>query len=250
MNQINQLFSSVNSAGNWKTFGALNANNNVSSLFSSLSSGKSATGGLFNGINVSDYASIKNGSYYKVLRNYYNSDESKSVDAKTALEAYEKKNKLITDSSSSLSTTINDLKDMSYTEENRDDLVSKVENFVKEYNSMIDSAAESDNKFILQKAAWLTNLTKEYDSSLSDVGIDIGKSNKLSINSEDLKNADLNALKSVFGANVSSYSNKVLYKAEQIYSLSKTYGTSATAYTSSGAYNRTYTTENSFDTLL
>lgn len=242
INNMTTLFSSLNTSNN-------NSNNGISSLFSSLSAGNSSFNSL-NGINISDYASIKNGSYYKVMKKYYSEGGASSADSKSAVDAYLKKNQLITDSSSSLSTTINDLRDMSYTEENRDDLVKKIEEFAKDYNSMIDGAGDSDSKFILQKASWLTNITKEYSETLENIGIEVGSNNKLTVNTDALKEADLNDLKGVFGANVSNFSNKVLYKAEQIYSLSKTYGTSATAYTSSGAYNRTYTAENSFDTLL
>ena len=55
--------------------------NTMSSLFSSMGAGgtsSTASNGLY-GINLSDYASIKNGSYGKLMKSYYALDEDKDV---------------------------------------------------------------------------------------------------------------------------------------------------------------------------
>ena len=50
----------------------------VSTLFSSLGSSKSTGSGLF-GINLSEYASIRSGSYGKLMRSYFSMDSTKST---------------------------------------------------------------------------------------------------------------------------------------------------------------------------
>ncbi len=48
----------------------------VSTLFSSLGSSKSTGSGLF-GINLSEYASIRSGSYGKLMRSYFSMDSTR-----------------------------------------------------------------------------------------------------------------------------------------------------------------------------
>ena len=50
----------------------------VSTLFSSLGSSKSTGSGLF-GINLSEYASIRSGSYGKLMRSYFSMDSTKGT---------------------------------------------------------------------------------------------------------------------------------------------------------------------------
>ena len=50
----------------------------VSTLFSSLGSSKSTGSGMF-GINLSEYASIRSGSYGKLMRSYFSMDSTKST---------------------------------------------------------------------------------------------------------------------------------------------------------------------------
>ena len=58
--------------------------NSISSLFSSLGTGNtnSSSNGML-GINLSDYASIKNGTYGKLMKSYYALDEEPVKDKKS-----------------------------------------------------------------------------------------------------------------------------------------------------------------------
>lgn len=225
---------------------SISNDNNVSALFNSLN-GDSTTNSILSantqnnsnmlGISFTDYSQLKSGSYYKLMKKYYSDDTKVS---KEDLDAYQKKQDITASKAASASSAINDLLDMSYTEENRSKITDKIQKFVDEYNSMLKNATSSTSPSIKQKAEWMTNMVKEFDNALQSVGLSAGASGELSINSETLSKADINAIKNAFGANANSFSNKVLYKTEQIYSLAKTYGSSATAYTSSGTYNRDY----------
>ena len=206
---------------------------------------KSTEDSLLGNVSLSDYASIKNGSYYNLMKRYYAADTEVS---KTDLETYKKTQEISADKAATLCSGINDLMDTAFTEENKDTVIKNIKTFVNNYNDMLDNALNSDSRSVAQKGSWLKNMTDEFSSVLGKAGITIATDGKLSVDEESLKKADMTSLQNTFGTNVTGFSNKVLYKAEQIYSLAKTYGSSATAYTSSGTYQRNYTTGPNFTT--
>lgn len=249
LNGMSNLFSSMTgtsgTANNWQSW----QNNTLSGLFGGNNSNTSS--GMF-GIDFSGYASIKSGSYYKLLKNYYSSNNA-SVDSNSEdVKKYQAKVDRMADASADLSYSLNEVMNADYSAEKRDDLLKDVEKFVEDYNNTVSRAADSDSKSVLQKAKWMTNMTKQYANVLSDIGITIGSDDKLKLDTKTFKEADSDTLRDVFGKSPNSYANKVLYKAEQLYSLSKTYGSSATAYTSAGTYkpDEATTTANVVNTLL
>ena len=217
-----------------------NTDNSTSALFSGLGTG-SASGSqsnIFNNINLNDYNSVKNGSYYKVMKKYYSDAPAEASDEE--IETYKKKQSATADKSAELAASLNDLIDQTYSEENKDDIVSSIDKFAAKYNSMLSNASDSDSKSIRQQADWLANIVKEHAGSLDKVGITVNSDGSLSVDKDKLKQADTENIKNIFGVDVNNLAGKILYKAEQIYSLAKTYGTSATAYTSNGTYKRNY----------
>lgn len=247
MSNGSNLYSSI-----YGTDNSDNNTNSFNSFFGNAYNNKNANAlGLFGSIDLSNYSSLKNGSYYKLLKKYYSSNAS--ADSKSAdVEAYKAKVQQMADTSASLSASLNELMNADYTEENRDKLIGKIEKFVEDYNKTIDKAGDSDSVSVLQKAKWLTGMTEQYSRVLGELGIKVGSDNKLTIDSDILKGASMDRLKGVFGLEPNSFANKVLYKAEQLYSLSMTYGSSATAYTSAGTYKKdTPAVEsNTVDTVL
>lgn len=233
-------------------FGGSNSNNSNSanSLFGTSNNKQDL--GIFGSINLSNYNSIKSGSYQKLMKNYYSDQvDPNSQEAKAAALKIQNKLSKLSDSSSKLSSTINDLMDKDYTEENREDIISDLKKFVSEYNNMVDYALDSENKSVLQKGKWMSNTTFMNQDQLSKIGINIDENSKLKFDESIAGKADLKDIRSAFGAGTNNFSNKVLYKAEQIYSLAMTGGTSADSYTSSGAYNRDYSkSTNLFNTTL
>lgn len=212
--------------------------NSVSSLFSSLNkaNNNSSDPSLF-GVNLSDYSSVKSGSYYKLMKKYYSNDNTASEDD---YATYIKKQDITSDKAAAASSSINDLMDEKFTDENRESVNEKISKMVDDYNSMVKNATNSDSSSIKQKATWMTNLVSQYSDVLKTAGISINSDKTLSIDKDSLNKADMTSLKNTFGSNANSFANKVLYKSEQIYSLAKTYGSSATAYTSNGTYSRDY----------
>lgn len=226
-------------------FGSLNANStkknngSLSDLTSSVLGG--GTTATVNGVDISNYSAIKNGSYGKLMKKYYSKDVEVSKDD---IDAFTSKLDKTSSKAADLASSIDELLDNKYTEDNRENVISDIEDFVSKYNSLLSDVAKSDSKDILQKSVWMTNQTEKFSGLLSNVGISVDSSNKLSVDSDTLKGANMDSLKELFGTDASSFANKTLYKATQIYSLAKTYGTSATAYTSDGAYNRDYSSAN------
>lgn len=210
-----------------------NYTNFTSSLFSTNSSSKqtSSSGNI-----LGDYASIKNGSYKKLLTAYYKKQENESsgsatLDAtkkelfasKQAAESlksaartltqtgsasvFEKVKKSVTDEKTGVTTEVEDY--------DRDKILSAVKSYVKSYNSTIDTSADQDNISILKKASIMVSGTSANSGLLKKVGITIGEGNQLSVDETKLRSADMNDLKTLFqGKN--SYADRVLSKATEI----------------------------------
>ena len=81
----------------------------VSTLFSSLGSSKSTGSGLF-GINLSEYASIRSGSYGKLMRSYFSMDSTKGTS-----KSDDSTKNTIEDLATTTSTSKDSTKTVSYT---------------------------------------------------------------------------------------------------------------------------------------
>lgn len=223
-------------------------NSSVSTLFSSLNQNNASGSATVAGINLSDYASIKNGSYNKLMKKYYTGEKKTLSDDE--LENYKKKLDVTSDKAAAFASKTNDLIDMDFSEDNREKVTAGINSFVDSYNSLLSNASSSNNSKIIKEAEWMKNLVGSYTRELSGVGISVDADGKLAVDKEKLAKADMTDLKSAFGINVNNFASKVLYKGEQIFSLAKTYGSSSNAYTSSGAYNRNYAAPASINTTL
>ena len=94
----------------------------------------------------------------------------------------------------------------------------------------------------MRKAAMMTKNTAANRNMLSRVGITIGKDNKLSVDEEKLKKANINDLKSLFGGSYSSYVSSIGQRASDIQKVSEQMIKSATnsnasTYTRRGSYS-------------
>lgn len=168
----------------------------------------------YSGINLSDYTSIKNGSYGKLLKTYYAKQEantsvaSKEESAKFTLaksNADELKKSAYALSKSSLWDEDN----------NRDNIIKSVKAFVSDYNKVVEDSADSNSKTVLRNGAWMTNMTSKNAGLLKEVGVTIGKGNKLEVDEATLKEAKITTLKTLF-TGYHSYANKVSQKASAI----------------------------------
>lgn len=210
--------------------------NYTNSLFSATNSSSSSGSGSILG----EYASIKNGTYKKLLKAYYakQKEESSTTGSTSSSDAttksqyqsaredadvlsnavdkltakgknslFNKVDKTVTDEKTGVTTTT---KDYDY-----DKIASAVKDYVSAYNSVLDSSSKTDNTYILRKASLMTIATKANSEMLSKIGITIGKDNQLKFDETTFKDADINDIKTMFqGTN--SYANKIGAKADEI----------------------------------
>lgn len=223
-----------------------NKNADYSDLFSNLGT----TSGSSSSFSLSDYASIKNGSYRKLLNAYYakqnaekasgSSDSSQTLTRmQTGADALKKSAETLMDDSLWEKKEITK-KDEKTGEETKtldydwEKITKAVKTFIEDYNTVVKQAGDSNATGVLRSAAWMTQKTKAYSSLLSQVGISITKDNTLELDEEALKESNGNTLKTLFSGN-SSYVSQISQKASAISNAAA--GANKTAsYTKNGTY--------------
>lgn len=199
-------------------------------------------------ISLGDYASIKNGSYGKLLKSYYAKQEAEKL-SKTGDS--NQTSILIRSGADSLKKSAEALNDDSLWEKKKikkkdektgeetetedydwDAITKAVKNFADDYNSVVEETGKSDTKAVLRNAVWMTGITKKMGNLLGKAGIKIGKGNKLEVDENKLKEADISTLKTLFTGH-GSFADKITQKAE---SISREAAGSGNTYTRSGAY--------------
>lgn len=208
-------------------------NQDYSYLFQSLSS----SGGMGNLNFLSDYASIKNGSYGKLMKAYYGgtghssnavtagrkNNTSNVVDKileekknpKISKEAQEANAKL-TEGLSSLKTSVSALQsDKTYTDtadgkSAADKTVSAMKAYVSNYNDVVKAAKSST---LANKTAYVANMmstTAANADKLSEIGVTINSDGTLDLNEAKLKEAGISKVKEMFSADdIMSYGSTI-----------------------------------------
>ena len=245
----------------------------VSTLFSSLGSSKSTGSGLF-GINLSEYASIRSGSYGKLMRSYFSMDSTKgtsksddstkntiedlatttstSKDSTKTLAAIESDAKELTDSAKALYTRSNNkvfTKDSggSY---DTDKIYKAVKRFADDYNSMLDTAGKSSTNRISRSVSSMKNETSYNDKPLKEIGITVDeKTGRLSVDETTFKSADTEKIKNLFNG-TGSYAYSVATKAAMTESYAKSEAAKSNTYTKNGTYNYNYNSGNIFTDMF
>lgn len=233
----------------------------ASALFGSLSN----TNSLSNTTSLlSDYASIKNGSYSKLLRSYYEkADEdanNTSTTNKTTAADKLASSQLLTEkdaaknlrsSAAKLLQTGEDSlfnkkevkdKDGNVTEEyDKDAIYSAVSDFVKNYNSTVETIGNSNTSSVLNSGSRMVSLTSAMAKNLSKAGITVGVNNKLTLNEEKFKQADMSNVKTLFNG-TGSYAYNISFSASSIANTASSQLSRMNGgfYTDTGAYGSSY----------
>lgn len=203
---------------------------------------------------LSDYASIKNGSYGKLLKAYYAKQDAenasvsgdsrqkltlmrssadslkKSADALNNPSLWDKKKIKKKDEETGEETQVEDY--------DWDSITKAVKSFIDNYNDVVVQAGDSDTKNVLRNAMWMTGITDSVENLLSKVGINIGTGNRLELDEDVFKEANVTTLKSLFTGS-GSFAAKISQKAD---GLSRVASNAAarvkgTTYTSNGSYS-------------
>ncbi len=237
-----------------KSFSDYASKYNTNMDYGMLFGGTSGVGTAGTSFNLSDYASIKNGSYGKLLKAYYAKQDAdkkagsgdspqKLTMMKTGADALQKSANALNDSSLWEKKKIKKKDEATGNEVETEDydwekITKTVKTFVDDYNGVVEDAGKLDAKDVLRNAVWLTGMTSKNSNILSKVGITIGKGNKLELDEETLKKADISTLKSVF-TGYQSFAGKVSQKAT---SISNAANRAGGTYTSFGTYSKTLAT--------
>ena len=229
--------------------GGSNSASNSNSYFTGLSTGSGSGSNI-----LSDYYAIRNGSYKKLAKSYY-ANKGEDAQKDTTSES-----KLLTMAKSDAEGTVAELsklmdeslwKKKSSTSESGevteeydwDKITKNVQAFVDSYNDLLDSADDVNSNSVLRRTLHLTEAVSSYAGTLGKLGITVGKDNKLSLDTDKLKNADDNAIKSMFiGKN--SVADKLVTK---ISGVSSSASGAMGSYSDSGKYSGTVTSS-SIDT--
>lgn len=247
----NNIFYGLSSSGASSLFGSLKTDS--TSALSSV---------------VSDYSSIKNGSYGKLLKSYYGQNTASSATS-SASKAADKTSKTSTAATQEAKQTLSDIKSASgkldsaaskltstgtdslFTKKDitnddgtvtndydKDAIYSAVNSFAKSYNDTLDAADKSSNQNITGVASNMTSLTSTMKNALSKIGVSVGTDGKLSVDEDALKSADVKSIKSLMNGNT-SYAKQIENFAGKLTNASTNQLTSLSGsfYTSNGYYS-------------
>lgn len=187
-------------------------------LFGSLNTTSTTT--LYGAIN--DYATIRSGSYQKLLNAYYGKNSSTSSTASELLKTDSSTDSALTNVKSASDAIVKSstalYKNGSTSVFASNDIgkvVDGVNKFVSDYNDLITASSKSETKDVTRLLSNLKGQVNTYSSTLDSVGISIGSDGKLSVDQEKLKASSISTIKSVFNG-VNSFTFAVASKATQI----------------------------------
>lgn len=259
---------------------SINLKPDVSYLFSSMNN--KSTSNFLDFSFLSDYASIKSGSYSKLVKAYYSKLESDNASSKTDTKnpADKLSTSLAQDSSKKLAnikSSADSLKDSAlelmetgkeslFVEKNivtknedgtetttkgydMDAVYKAVSDFVDNYNKVIDDVNESDSSTVQSAAKNMTNITNLYTNTLKDIGIAIGEDNKLTVDEKTFKAADAEKIKDAFNGS-HSFASSVSSQASFVNSAATREASKANTYTGNGTYSNNFSTGDIFSSLF
>lgn len=263
MSGISTLFSSMNMGSLTSSiYGSLSEYASIRSgayrklaqqYYSNSSAGGSSSNAITRRVSSTEY-DYKRGDYKKNLDSPSKSQSSSAskststskataadiADIKKSTESLKKSSNALTQRGSS---SVFKQTDGKY---DTDKIYNAVSSFVKDYNSVVDSASGSKSSSISRRASSMVNLTAANSKLLNKIGITIGDNNKLSIDSETFKKADMGQVKSLFNTS-GGYGYQVGANASMIEYAAQNEANRANTYTGMGSYSNNYTSGNLFN---
>ena len=244
----------------------VNARQDYSYLFQSMTTSRGNSLGNLNFL--SDYASIKNGSYGKLMKAYYAKDAadktaskgkdtetkknsiSTAADSAKTLSEIEKAADAMKESADSLlvkgSKSVFRKKNEKATvseEYDTDAIYKAVSGFVTDYNDLLSKTSAASSKNLQSKADTLAAVTSANAKLLSRVGITVNSDSSLSLDEEAFKKSDMGMVKNLFGT-TGAYGYKVSAQASMIDYTAAKESTRSNTYTANGTYSNVYSAGN------
>lgn len=233
-------------------------NSDFANSFFNTSFGNSSSSGS-NSLNslsglLSDYSSIRNGSYSKLLQKYYTlgTEEDKKVESSTSTSKDESKTLVnVSESTDDLKESAdklitNGMKSVFSKEEvegeygyNKDKIYGAVKDFVEDYNDVIDATAKSNTRSIASNSSAMIHTSLANKDLLAQVGITIDSDGKLELDEEKFKSADMSKAKTLFQG-TGSFAYQMSAKASMLNYNAETEMNRSNTYTSNGTYTYNY----------
>lgn len=137
---------------------------------------------------LADYASIKNGSYGKMMKSYYSKMKEEGAEGSSKSDS---KKKAADPASASAARkfyeTASGMNGLNYSADNMDELYDKVSAFVKDYNSLIKSASKSESSEVKDQADALNDYTYQNYKLFAKIGITMNSDRTLSIDEDTFR---------------------------------------------------------------
>lgn len=241
----------------------ITAKTNYSFLFNSL--GNSNRNSSLGNLNfLSDYASIKNGSYGKLMKAYFNQtsgDEATSLAKKSTEKLSNTTSKddtktlaKVQESSDALKESADVLlakgKDAVFS---KDEVTAKAYNavsaFVDDYNAVLKATDTVNSTSILNKAIGMVNVTTANEKLLSKVGITVGNDNSLTLDKETFMKADAATVSNLFQT-TGGYAYRISAQSSLINFAADNEAAKANTYNFTGAYSNNYSAGNIFNSFF
>ena len=219
--------------------------NMIQTLFSGMQGGSSSSGSdMFGNLSNSlgDYASIRSGSYGKLLRAYYKTMKDDGEDSKTST-AKKNNSKWNTSTAADSTKTLAEVKssaeelkkstdalkdsslynmktktaeDGTITQEyDKDQIYKRLNAFVEDYNEAEKQTQKSETKGIQIVSDSMRTATNANRNMLKQIGITIDSDQKLQLDKETFFKADMNTVKSLFQGS-GSYGSSIASRASGI----------------------------------
>lgn len=251
----------------------INVNMDYSSLFSSLP-GAGSTNNIMNGLSgmLSDYSSIRNGSYGKLVSAYYKKIEKEDSDTSEKTEKNQRRTQTQTEKSraaekkqyssisSNAKSVASDLEKLTkdgdssaYTKSwqtvknedgndtrvfdyNTSKITNAVSGFIRDYNALVDASSNVSDVTTSARADYLSKITKSYQNELSSIGINVKDNGKLSLDKDKLSAAGAEAIANVF-TQKAGFGYKVSQAATSIETSATRAASSSSTYSRAGLAN-------------
>ncbi len=196
----------------------------LNDTYSALLGSGSGSGEIGGATLLSDYASIKNGSYGKMMKSYYAKvkEEDETDSSKKSSKTKE------TDAASASAArkfyeTATGMNALDYSADNIDELYDKVSAFVKDYNSMMTNASKSKNSAVQAQADALNDYTYQNYKLFAKIGITMNADRTLSIDEDTFKKVNektgatnVPTISTLFKG-IGSFADKAADRASKIY---------------------------------
>ena len=236
----------------------LNLKQDYSFLFSNLN-GKNNSNNIFNSINLSDYNSIKSGTYGKLLKEYYKKADTSETESTSKKNSTNKMDSEAIKELKQIQTDADALRDSATKlmqrgsssvlgSDNMEKAYAAVKEFADNYNTLMKEGNESDSKSIKRTAEGMVDLMKDYEKSLNEIGITIDKDNKLVVDKETFLKSSMDKVQDLFRGN-NSLSYLTSMRAVTISNTANSESNKSNLYTGDGNYT-SLTTGDLFNSIV